>query len=105
MTWKLWIDDQLDDPERPRRHTPKDFIGARSSKEAQDLVDVAGLPVFMDLDHDLGGDDKVMVFLRWLSDTYPDGPVPDYGIHTENPEGRKNIESFMQSWKKSLLCS
>jgi hypothetical protein len=102
MTWKLWLDDQLDDPERPRRHTPDGFVGARSTEEAKELVLARGLPSFMDLDHDLGGDDKVMGFLRWLSDMYPDGPVPEYLIHSENPEGRKNIQAFLSSWKRSL---
>jgi hypothetical protein len=99
---KLWIDDQLDDPATPNRHTPAGFLGARTTSEAILLVEEHGLPEFMDLDHDLGGDDRVMVFLRWLSDRFPDGPVPRYRIHSENCVGRLAIESFMSSWLRSL---
>jgi hypothetical protein len=99
---KLWIDDQLDDPNTPNRHTPEGFLGARSTDEAITLVEQHGLPEFMDLDHDLGGDDRVMIFLRWLSDRYPEGPVPKYRVHSENCVGRPAIESYMSSWVKSL---
>ncbi len=99
---KLWIDDQLDDPHTPLRHTPPGFLGARSTDEAVKLVEEHGLPEYMDLDHDLGGDDRVMVFLRWLSETFPDGPVPKYRVHSENCVGRPAIDSFMSSWVRSL---
>lgn len=99
---KLWIDDQLDDPATPNRHTPEGFLGARSTAEAIALVEQHGMPDFMDLDHDLGGDDRVMVFLRWLADRYPDGPVPRYRYHSENCVGWPAIDSFMSSWLRSL---
>lgn len=100
MNWKLWLDDQLDDSDAPMRHVPNGFIGARSNAEAINLVLKYGTPEFMDLDHDLG-EENVMVFLRWLSMHDYDN-VPGYAIHSANPVGRKNIESFMESWKKSL---
>ncbi len=99
---KLWIDDQLDDPSTPNRHTPKGFLGARSTAEAIALVEEHGPPEFMDLDHDLGGDDRVMVFLRWLSEQHPEGPVPKYRVHSENCVGGPAIDSFMSSWLRSL---
>lgn len=102
MAWKLWLDDQLADPDTPERHTPEGFIGATNSNDACELVEGYGLPVFMDLDHDLGGSDTAMDFLRALVESYPDGPVPEYRVHSANPVGRKNIESFIDSWRKSL---
>lgn len=105
MSWKLWIDDQLDDPETPGRHTPYGFWGAKSSEEAIGYVQAMGLPSFMDLDHDLGGDDTVMVFLCWLATTFPEGPVPDYRVHSMNGIGAKSIESYLESWKRSLTLS
>lgn len=102
MTWKLWVDDQLDDPETPNRHIPEGFLGAASTEEAKELVTFKGVPDFMDLDHDLGGNDTVMAFLRWLSNTYPDGPVPEYRVHSQNPNGIMNVISYLDSWKRSL---
>lgn len=102
MTWKLWVDDQLDDPETPVRHTPEGYFGARSSEEAKALVLAKGPPTHMDLDHDLGETDRIMDFLAWLSNEYPDGPVPSYWVHSRNPVAAKNVEAYLASWKKSL---
>lgn len=101
MSYSLWVDDQARDPETPKRHAPEGFVVATSSQEAMDIVDDLGPPDFMDLDHDLGGDDKVITFLNYLFELYPDNP-PDYRVHSENVEGQKNIISFMESWHKSL---
>jgi len=61
----------------------------------------------MSLDHDLGGDDTTMVFLKRLVNEVWDGKTnpPDYAIHSANPIGSKNIQSFMESWKKVFNSS
>lgn len=100
--WKLWLDDQLDDPETPERHTPDRFLGARSTEEAQKLVTEHGMPWTMDLDHDLGETDRTMDFLKWLQERYPNGPVPHTRVHSRNPEGTLNILAFTNSWRRSL---
>lgn len=102
MTWKLWLDDQLHDPELPFRHAPKGFLGEASTFEAIELVQTYGVPSFMDLDHDLGGADTAMVFLKWLSENYPEGPVPDWHIHSKNIVGAENISSFLETWERVL---
>lgn len=71
------------------------------------MVDEFGPPEFIDFDHDLGElepgfEDKAMRFLKWLEGAYPyaiDGL--DYRIHSANPEGAKNIQAFMDSWRRS----
>lgn len=97
LGWKLYLDDV-------RNPTDPDFIVARSSEEALELCRSMGFPAFMSLDHDLGGEDTTMVFLnrlvRELWDTY--STPPEFVIHSANPVGSKNIESFMRSWAKSL---
>ncbi len=99
---KLWIDDQLNDPETPSRHVPKGWIGAASSAEAIALVQEHGLPTAMDLDHDLGGEDTVMVFLKWLAGSFPNGPIPDWTVHSRNGEGIKSVYAYLNSWQRSL---
>ncbi|SRR5260221_11333171 len=103
MTWKLWLDDQLDDQNTPSRWIPVGYIGARNTYDAMILVKVKGLPEFINFDHDLGEDDTAMTFLNKLVELYPNGPVPEYQIHSQNPVGSKNIVAFMYSWKKSLI--
>ena len=102
MTWKLWLDDQLDDPETPSRHTPEGFMGAKSSHEALELVKKHGMPTFIDFDFDLGGTDTAQTFLYELQSLYPDGPVPDYRVHSRNVYAKEMIGSFLSSWKRSL---
>lgn len=100
VKWSLWLDDQWDDRETPNRWPPDGFLPARSAKEAIALVTRLGPPSFMDLDHDLG-QDNCMDFLKWLADNYFEF-IPKYNIHSANPIGKKNIESYMESWRRSL---
>lgn len=101
LVFRLWIDDQWDDPEMPFRHPPEGFIPAKSSKEAMLLVEEKGLPSFISFDHDLGGDDDAIVFITWMSNSYYSHEIPDYQVHSANPVGRANIISKMESWRKS----
>lgn len=100
MTWKLWIDDQLDDPVTPTRHTPIGYFGAKTVQEAKALVERYGMPEFMDLDHDLGTGGETPEFLRWLEEKFPDRLPPEYCIHSRNSVGVRNMISFLESWKR-----
>ncbi len=106
--WCLWLEDQWDDPYAPFRNPPAAYKPARSSLEAMRLVKQFGVPSYISFDHDLGllpsgKPDTSMVFLTWLSSTYPDADVPEYRIHSANFIGRMNIQAKMESWKKSQL--
>lgn len=100
--WKLWLDDQINDPNTQARWVPVGMIGAESTARAIELVNELGVPGFIDLDHDLGGDDTAKVFLKWLSANYPNGPVPEYNIHSANGPGAEWLASYLDSWKRSL---
>ena len=95
MSYRMFIDDI-------RSPSNNDMIVCRSSAEAIDYIKINGLPYFMSLDHDLGGTDTVMDFIKAMTDLYPDGPVPQYQIHSANPEGSKNMDAYLRSWKRSL---
>ena len=100
MDYKIWLDDQCFDADLPARQAPDGFIAAPSSLEAMVLVKRYGVPSFIDFDHDLGEQDNAMVFLKWLSDHYPDVEF-EYNIHTANPVGAANIKSYIDSWFRS----
>jgi hypothetical protein len=97
MGYKLFIDDE-------RTPATDGWVIVRSSNEALTYIQNNGWPEFISFDHDLGGDDTTMVFLRKLVDQVWNGDnlPPDYMVHSANPVGSKNIVSFMESWKKSL---
>ena len=101
MSFKLYLDDQLDDPDAPERHTPEGFLGARNVPEAIALIEEHGLPSFIDLDHDLRAEQDGMDFLKWLYATYPDIDPPDWNIHTKNVCEQEHMESYLSSWRKS----
>lgn len=96
MSYILYIDDE--------RTPPDDMVLARTLLEAKEIVTKEGLPSLMSLDHDLGGDETVMQFLHWLSENYYEEGPPPYLIHSANPVGRQNMDSFLKSWKKSLTA-
>lgn len=125
MTWTLFLDDERELEQAYPEIDSLEWLGshisqAHSSKEAKSLVMSLGCPAMLLLDHDLGADDTSMKFLRWLfvfmngpsnynevngwnNDDNPISlPPPKYRIHSANPVGVANIQSFMESWKKSL---
>ena len=95
--YRMFIDDIRSPP-------PGDWIVVRSSNEALAYIRNNGMPSFISFDHDLGGDDTTMVFLRLLVNTVWNGSdiPPDYKVHSANPVGSKNITAFMDSWKRSI---
>lgn len=107
--WILFLDD-LRSPTEEQKEWAKTFpnaelIIARSSKEAKIITLKMGAPTYIFFDHDLGVDDlmgidTVMYYLDWLIEMYYDADV-GHSIHSANPQGAKNIEAKMKSWKKS----
>lgn len=95
--YKMFIDDVRNPP-------PGDWVVVRSSNEAITYIQLNGMPAFISFDHDLGGSDTTMVFLRDLVDMVWNGEdnPPAYEVHSANPVGAKNIVSFMESWKRSM---
>lgn len=115
MTYKLWLDDDANKPgmadwRSPPKDEAKYWKVARSTKEAKQIVLDHGIPVYMELDHDLGLDeygkpDKSLDFLKWLEQNYPAAidSIQGYGVHSKNDEGRADIRSFFESWRKVRL--
>jgi hypothetical protein len=89
---KLFVDDCRDPPDNS-------WLLARNSYEAIKMCE-AIWPTELALDHDLGGDDNIMDFLKALYVIAGDRPVPKWSAHSANPCGRQNIEAFMNSWEK-----
>jgi hypothetical protein len=92
MSWKLWLDD-----ERP---APVGYLHAKSTDQALAMVVELGAPEFMSLDHDLGGNDTAMVFVRKLSEIL--NAPPKYQVHSANPVGVQNLLSLLSSWERSI---
>lgn len=106
MSFKLFLDDQSGEPGLDSfRSPPKDETDwkvAHSSKIAIDLIDIFGLPTFIDFDCDLGNGDSAMVFCKWLFENYSDAIDSfEWSIHSQNVVERENLKAYLDSWKKS----
>lgn len=98
-SWALFLDDE--------RHPPNDgrpWLIARSTAEAMALLDSNGWPEYVSFDHDLGGDDTSMVFLRRVIDRLLDEgqDLPfAWTVHSQNPIGKANIEALLNAFERS----
>lgn len=98
MSYKLWLEDLADTIKPP---PDKSWKVARTSSEAIAIVKEFGLPSFISFDFDLGENDTAEIFYKYMGENHTDSKVPDYEIHSENNQGWKLIESYMESWRKS----
>lgn len=98
MSYKLWLEDLADTIKPAPDATWK---VARSSAEAIAILKEHGVPSFISFDFDLGENDTAEVYYKYLAENYYDSEVPDYEIHSENNQGWKLIQSYMESWRKS----
>jgi len=89
----------IDDIRNPK--TDNEWIVLRTSEEAINFVKKNGIPHEVSLDHDLGGDDTIMIFLKWLVeyDMDNDGKIIPLDfkwiVHSANPVGTKNIDGLL----------
>ena len=116
MKWYLWLDDLRNPHSSEKRFLhplTNSFIWARDIEQAIYFVKTLGIPEYMALDHDLGINEietreknsivykeTGMQFLKWLEENMV-GPPPKWCVHSDNPEGKKNMESFLKSWEKA----
>ena len=91
-----------------------DWDVVRSHDEFVDWIVTNGIPDFVSFDHDLadehykdleGNHEKTgYVSAKWLVYHCLDKGVclPEYQVHSANPVGKQNIESYLENSKKHL---
>ena len=101
---KLYLDDL--------RPLPDDsYILVRSYDEAVEYVKQNGIPSFISFDHDLGidSDDNLLPtgndFAKWLVEMDMNGTYQfpenfSFYVHSANPVGKTNIESYLNNYLK-----
>ena len=102
---KVWLDDQINDPETPRRHTPEGYVGSSSVLEVCRWIK-EGKVEYISFDHDLGdkcwlhpkGGYLVAKYIEWLAWSGKIKAI-SYDIHSANPVGEANIKMAMENAK------
>jgi hypothetical protein len=92
---RLFLDDLRDPP-------GDGWLIARSNAEAKWFCE-GGAPDFVSLDHDLGGDERAVDFVKWLIEQDLDrkGFIPlhfGYTIHSANPIGTANMRALLDGY-------
>lgn len=115
MEWNLFIDDERSTEDvtwAPRevreKYRNEKWHYAKTHNDVVELIEHMGcMPTFVSFDHDLGdfenGDGyKIAKYLVDL-DIYTDYNFPenfDYFVHSKNPIGKQNIESYLNNYMK-----
>lgn len=123
--YNLFLDDQRLPHDVTWVNIPKDqhYTVVRSYKEFVDLITLRGVPQFVCLDHDLAdchyghglnnddipydmyGKEKTGYHCAmWLVNYCIERNIkhPPYIVHSLNPVGKKNIESYIESYNKTV---
>jgi len=81
----------------------------RNHKEFVDLITLRGVPKFVCYDHDLSDCDNIKEMTgydcaKWLVAYCVEKNIkhPPYVVHSMNPIGKSNIESYINSYNKTL---
>ena len=119
--YKLYLDD-IRVPTNTYLNTKnEDWVVVRSYDEFVKVITERGLPEYVSFDHDLGQEHYVHGFkglpptydeykektgmeaAKWLVEYCMDNnkSLPQYLVHSANPIGRDNINSYLESFKKS----
>jgi hypothetical protein len=88
----MWFDEKINDLSVKEAQCPLDYQGVASDSEAMTTVRVYGCPAYLNL-----GEGKVMPFLKWLREKYPNSP-PAFVVRCQD----SGIGEFMMDWKKSV---
>ena len=102
---KIWLDDQMSDPESPKRWPPEGFIGVRNLAELKELLtrNLEKIEV-MDFDHDLGEDEPSGYdIIKWMTEHHLDRWPREVLVHSANPPGAKNIREHDAFVRRRLL--
>lgn len=93
----------LDDIRIPKT---KGWDIVRSYNEFVKWIEANGVPDKISFDHDLGDENTKTGYdaAKWIGKYCLDNsiPFPEYNVHSANPVGRANIESYLQSISKYL---
>lgn len=105
---KIWLDDQLDDPNAPARHTPEGWTSAKTPSDFKRLIKQAiesGENIeAISFDNDLGEEVEGRHLVKWLQEKYPEimelNPEIEFEVHSANSVARETIGRELEILRK-----
>lgn len=107
----LFLDDERNPEDVYWADLPKDveWTIVRNYNDFCDTITKYGMPTFISFDHDIacfkdGKEYNGNTCALWLTDYCLDNNcnLPEFLVHSKNPEGKKNIEGTFNSFKKHI---
>ena len=102
---RVWLDDQINDPETPPRHPPPGWVGVATAMAACRLLARGGV-THVSLDHDLGdGQMTGYTVARFIEKRAHEGRLEplQWAVHSANPVGaakmRQALLSADRAWR------
>lgn len=99
---KLFVDDQINDPDAPNRHPPEGWVGVATAEEAIALLR-SGVVEEIKLDHDLGREMTgydVALFIEEGACLGTLKPLILHSSHSANPLGKRKINAALLNARK-----
>ncbi|MBS1550350.1 MAG: hypothetical protein JSS94_10880 [Bacteroidetes bacterium] len=86
------------------RPTSENFARVYSFEEFPTFITENGLPNFISFDHDLGEGKTGFDCAKCLVEFCLDNQLPllEFFVHSQNPEGKENIEKLLENFRKRV---
>lgn len=118
MSYYMFLDDLRNPQDVTWVNLPKvDWVVVRNYAQFRDYIETNGFPKFISFDHDLADEHYAGTgymgssysektgydCAKWLVEVCLDSwtELPDFVVHSMNPVGKKNIEAYLNNFKKS----
>ncbi len=102
---KIWLDDQHDDPDAPKRHPPEGWTAVKTVGRAIDLIKIYGDAMeAVSLDNDLGTPEEGFRVLDFIEELVHEGRLHRIQLDVHSVNGvrkeymRKLIARINQMW-------
>lgn len=104
---KLFIDDERNPKDiywiKLDLYKDTDWVITRTFEESIKAIKQYGLPDFISFDHDLGMGQTGYDVAKWIGQNFNYSGNFKWVVHSQNPIGAKNIDTYLNNWKKHTM--
>jgi len=99
----IWIDDERPTPKAAEKRFPNVQVASNYVEAiiALNCLGFDGYNVYVDFDHDLGGEETGYDIAKYIVKYHID--ISGFRVHSMNPVGKKNIEQLLTHYGYKLI--